>query len=154
MYAEMMRANGFVEIDLHVDYMSALANELMTDDVQTLWVQPLTADRLLIRESSGLLDEYKLFFRDEILVDRIDEKNYKLKSVIDPSPMRHFFFFGSGHPNGATEILHELGGEWECEMGGLATFHIPRNQLDAFQTRFGIDPRSGQELFSGVQPWG
>jgi hypothetical protein len=46
-----------------------------------------------------------------------------------------------------------MGGEWETDMGGLATFHIPRDKLDAFQERFGMDPRSGQELFSGVQPW-
>ena len=154
MYGDAMRAQGFVEVEIHIDYVSALANEVITDEVQSLWVLPVAPDRLLIKESSGFFDEYKLFFGDEIIVEPIGEKNYKLTSVVEPSPMCHFFSIGSGSPTGLTQVLHELGGEWETEMGGLTTFHIPRHQLDAFQARFGMNPRSGQELFSGVQPWG
>ena len=154
MYGDAMRAQGFIEVEIHIDYVSALANEVITDEVQVLWVLPMATDRLLIKESSGFLDEYKLFFGDEIIVEQIGEKNYKLKSVVEPSSMCHFFSIGSGSPTSLTQGLHELGGEWETEMGGLTTFHIPRHQLDAFQARFGMNPRSGQELFSGVQPWG
>ena len=152
MYSETMRLKGFIEIDLHIDYMSALDHVLIKDEVQPFWVAPLEPNHFLIKESSGLLFEYKLFFGDEILVEQIDEKNYQLKSAINPSAMRHFFFIGSGHPTALTAGLHELGDEWECDMGGLTTIHIPKNQIDAFQARFDFDPRPGCELFNGVQP--
>jgi hypothetical protein len=153
MNTETMRSHGFIRIDLHIDYLSALDNEQVTDEVQSFWVQPLAPDRFKIQESSGFLHEYKLFFGDEIVVEPMDTSRYKLKSVIDPSPMRHFFFIGSGQPTGLTQGLHELGGQWECEMGGLTIFHVPRHQLDAFQARFGMDLNAGQEMFSGVQDW-
>ena len=152
-FSEAMRAQGFIEVDIEIDYFSALENGTAPDDVQTLWVLPLAPDRLMMKESSGLFYDYKLFFGDEILVEPVGESRYKLKSVVEPSPMCHFFCLGSGSPAGLTDGLHELGGEWETEMGALTTFHVPRNQLDAFQEKFGIDIRTSEELFSGVQPW-
>ena len=99
MYGDEMRAQGFVEVEIHLDYMSALANEVITDEVQLLWVLPIAPDRLLIKESSGFFDEYKLFFGDEIIVEQIGEKSYKLserRQRSKPMALSPQMFFCSG----------------------------------------------------------
>ena len=145
-----MEATESVEICLTICYR--LEDEEV-EDVQLLRVTPVAPERFLLKQSSGLFSEYKVFFGDEIVVQSLGGNQYLLLAVIEPSTMRHFFFMGSGSPTALTTGLHELGGEWECEMGGLTTFHIPRDQVEDFSRRFGINPKSGSEMFSGVQPF-
>ena len=124
------------------------------EEFEVLRVEALARDRLKILESTGICSGYELYFGDEIEVESMGVTEYRLKSVIQPSAYVHFFS-AWGIPScagkskvkttpgrfldesGFTKALHELNGEWECEMGGLLTVHCPRSNVRLLEERTG-----------------
>ena len=114
------------------------------DDYQEecrLWVRELAADRFLLLESNSfLLNDFLLLLGDEVIVRRESEDVYRVVEVVSPSAMAHSFSVG-GSPQGAedfTRTLLELGGQWECEMGGLTMVHFPHRHQQALERRTGM----------------
>ncbi len=120
-----------------------------------LWVTEVDTNRFRLLESNSfVMSDFFLFWGDEVIVEPVPETGaFRLVEVIFPSAVVHEFFLG-GSPQGAegfTRILHELGGEWECDMGGLTMVHVPRDRLDELRARTGIG--RGEELLSGFRDW-
>lgn len=124
-------------------------------------VDAVAPGRLQVMESSGLFSSYRLLCGDEIEVRQVGERKYELIRVIQPSAMCHYFSVigvaASGTDGvrealdhaGFTRVLHELGGEWEADMGGLLTVHVPRGNREALESRTGWRIVPDSEVFSG-----
>ncbi len=138
--------SSFPEVNVFVRYT---ANGEEFEEVQTLNVEVIATDRLLIKESSSIFDEFKLYFGDEIVVRQIGADDFELVSVVQPSAMQHFSFIGSGDPKVLTASLHALGGEWECDAGGLYLVHVPSGKVEAFTRETGLSLGRKDEVFSG-----
>ena len=140
------------------------------EEFEVLRVEALARDRLKILESTGIFSGYKLYFGDEIEVESMGMTEYRLKSVIQPSAYVHFFSV-CGIPKhadkttekptlgrfldeaGFTKALHELNGEWECDMVGLLTVHCPRSNLQLLEERTGWSFAGASEEISGPFEW-
>lgn len=125
------------------------ANGEEIEEAQAHHVEVIAPDRLRIRDSSSLFDNFKLYYGDEVIVRQIGPEDFELVSVVQPSAMQHFSFIGSGDPKVLTAPLHALGGEWECDAGGLCLVHIPRGKVEAFNQQTGLDLKLREEVFSG-----
>lgn len=140
------------------------------EDSEVLRVKTIANDRLGILESTGPFSGYRLYFGDEIEVESMGVTEYRLKRVIQPSAYVHYFSVW-GIPKespgtekkpslgnmlnetGFTAVLHELGGEWECDMGGLLTVHCPRSRLQVLEERTGWTFSGASEEVSGPIEW-
>jgi hypothetical protein len=129
------------------------------DSVQTLAAKKLQAGRLLIEESSCFFEDVVLHFGDEIVVKHLRDNEFDLIEIIRPSAMRHYFYVIGGQfsnkegfrPHQSMEdVLFELGGQWECDMGGLFQLHVPRCYVDTFVSRTGWALSPESEIFSGA----
>ena len=114
------------------------------DDYQeecSLWVRELATDRFLLLESNGFIfSDFLLLLGDEVIVRRESEGVYSIVEVVSPSAMAHSFSIG-GSPQGAedfTRTLFELGGQWECDMGGLTMVHFPYRHQQELERRTGM----------------
>ena len=67
-------------------------------------------------ESSGALSDYHLLFGDRVAVKRISEGVFEVEAPELPSVYRHFELIANAPGLAYTRLLHELGGEWECEL--------------------------------------
>jgi hypothetical protein len=116
---------------------------------QQLHVQFLSPDTAVVVSSSGILDDFRLLYGDQVVVSPLPDGRFKLVGVEHPSPMRHFESAGGGNGPFPTEELHRIGGEWESELMSWMT-HIPSAELDAFCEKTGLRFHSSTEVFSGL----
>jgi hypothetical protein len=114
------------------------------DDYQEecrLRVRELAPDRFLLLESNSFIfSDFLLLWGDEVVVRKESDGIYSVVEVVTPSAMAHDFSVG-GSPQGDTEFtrtLHELGGEWECDMGGLTMVHFPYCHQEELKQRTGM----------------
>jgi hypothetical protein len=127
--------------------------------VQVLAVEKLASDRLLIKESSRFFEDIRLHFGDEIAVRSLGDNQYDLIQIIQPSSMCHYFYVmgrkrenkrqGFRPQQRLNDVLVELGGQWECDCGGLFHLHVPRNQREVFSELTGWPLTAESEVFSG-----
>ena len=107
----------------------------------SFWARELAPDRFLLLESNSFIfSDFLLLWGDEVIVRKESDGIYRVVEVVTPSAMAHDFSIG-GSPQGATEftrILHGLGGEWECDMGGLTMVHFPFCHQEELQRRTGM----------------
>lgn len=120
-----------------------------------LWVTEVGPNRFRLLESNSFVfSDYLLLWGDEIIVAPSGDGTYRLVEVVAPSAMAHIFTLG-GSPQGATgftKVLHELGGEWECDMGGMTMIHVPHDNRDELIRVTGIG--KGGLTLSGFQDYG
>ncbi len=96
-------------------------------------------------------EDYRLFWGDEIYVRHLHTQVYELLAVKRPSNLRHYFWVINGDvPESFKVFLLGLGGNWETDMGGLLTLHIPHIKVPDFEAVWG-SLNSAEELYSGVQ---
>jgi hypothetical protein len=145
--AEEDKPSQYPEVDVHIRYV---LNGESIEETQTLSVEVLAPDRLLIKTSSFFHEDFKFYFGDEIVVRQIDDQNFQFVSCVEPRAMRHFASSGRGKGEFPTNELHAFGGEWECDMGLFFVAHIPAVHLDSFVQRFDLAFSAADELFSGV----
>ena len=104
-------------------------------------------------ESSGALSDYHLLFGDRVAVKRISEGVFEVEAPELPSVYRHFELIANAPGLAYTRLLHELGGEWECELM-IERIHVPADRIDTLMARAGgFDLRTQQEIFSGEADW-
>jgi hypothetical protein len=136
------------------------------EEFEVLRVEAHARNRLKLLESTGFFSGYTLYFGDEIEVDPMGVTEYRLRSVVQPSTYVHYFSvwgIPAGTPGakekptlgkfldqvGFTDVLLELKGEWECEMGGLLTVHCPRSNIPMLEERTGWSFSGASEEVSG-----
>lgn len=114
------------------------------DDYQEecrLRVRVLAPNRFLLLESNSFIfSDFLLLWGDEAIVRKESDEIYSVVEVVMPSAMAHDFSVG-GSPQRDTEFtrtLQELGGEWECDMGGLTMVHFPYCHQEDLQRRTGM----------------
>lgn len=124
-------------------------------EASTLWVTEVGPNRFRLLESNSFVfSDYLLLWGDEIIVAPSTDGTYRLVEVVAPSAMAHIFSIG-GSPQGATgftNVLHELGGEWECDMGGLTMVHVPHDNREELIRVTGVG--KGGLTLSGFQDYG
>lgn len=117
------------------------------------WIREVSPNRFRLLESSCfILSDFLLLYGDEVIVEKSDDNTYRVLEVVTPSAMLHSFSVG-GSPQGHqtfTDMLHELGGEWECDMGGITMVHVPRVNLGEYERRMGR--KFEGETFGGFRP--
>ena len=143
-----MTDNKIEKVCVHIDY--EIDGERYHEE-QTLAAERLSSDRFRLRSSSGFLSDNMLYYGDEIIVVPREGTEWQLVNVADPSAMAHFFCVASSPPKAITEILHRLGGEWECDMGGLTTFHIPVDRIEEFGNLTNLRFKENEALKSGLR---
>ena len=117
--------------------------------VQRLHVQFLTEDTVVVMQSSGILEDFRILFGDRGVVSPLENEKFELVGIQHPSPMRHFESDGGGNAKFPTEALHLIGGEWESELMNWTT-HIPTAEFNAFCASTGLEFPIASEIFSGL----
>ena len=83
-------------------------------------------------------------------VKKLSEGTYEVIEPIFPSKMRHFTSMTQDTPMPYTTVLHELGGEWECEMNIFFCLHIPEDKIqELYERAGGLRLNKNSEVFSG-----
>lgn len=117
------------------------------------WILEVSPNRFRLLESSCFIfSDFLLLYGDEVIVEKSGDNTYRVIEVVTPSAMLHSFYVG-GSPQGHqtfTDMLHEIGGEWECDMGGIPMVHVPRAKRDEYEKRMGC--KLGEETFGGFRP--
>ena len=64
--------------------------------------------------------------------------------------MGHFFAImpAPPHEEEFTKLLHDFGGEWECDAGAFFMLHVPLVHRVRFQSETGF--RLDEEVFGGI----
>lgn len=104
----------------------------------------------LADSTSPIMSLHRLLFGDLFRVSKLAAGQYEILEPVLPSQMQHYFFLAESPPAAYTSVLHELGGEWECEAGLMFCLHVPRVRTEELYERAGgFDLSSKEEIFSG-----
>ena len=121
-------------------------------DEQELSIIEIDENTIQVVDSSGFLSDYKYLFGDLFRVKKLSEGRYETIEPVLPSKMSHFTSMTQAAPAAYTKVLHELGGEWECEMGMMFALHVPRDKIHELHKRAGgLTLASNSEIFSGIR---
>jgi hypothetical protein len=121
-------------------------------DEQQLDIIEIDENTIQVVDSSFFMSDYKYLFGDLFRVKKLSEGRYETIEPVLPSKMSHFTAMAQAAPMAYTKVLHELGGEWECEMGLVFCLHVPRDKIQELYDRAGgLTLASNSEIFSGMQ---
>lgn len=143
-----MPENKIEEIVIHIGY--EVDGEYYEDE-QNFAAERVAPSRFRLWSSSGFMADYILYYGDEIVVEPIGNNTWQFVSLVEPSAMSHFFCIASAPPKSITKILHRMGGEWECDMGGITHFHIPTASIEEFSEETGIRFDQKEAVHSGLR---
>lgn len=114
--------------------------QLVTSDDYLEWseevsVVDLGQGRYRLARCADVFSQLRLHWGDEFFGSTKDAQNIHLEKVMTPEPFTHFQSINSGPINETgvlSNLIHGLGGGWECSMGGIWLISIPTNQVQNF----------------------
>lgn len=101
----------------------------------TLRVVDLGSERYRLAENPILEAPTTLFWGDEFVATRHENKFLEIKSIVVPQQFKHvssMSSYGITSDSPMSNKIHELGGGWETVMGGLLTISLPVNSWADF----------------------